>query len=60
MDPNQAAEMLKGAAGKLVGIGSARPSASALALRYMSLLVSPLASSAEATTAQLRTSVVMG
>jgi len=37
----QAAEMLIGAAGKLVGMGSALPSASALARRYISLLVEP-------------------
>ena len=55
----QAAEMLNGAAGKLVGIGSAWPSASALARRYISLWVAPWASIAAATTAQLRISVVM-
>ena len=55
----QAAEMLKGAAGKLVGIGSAWPSAKALARRYISLRVAPLASIAAATTAQLRISVVI-
>ena len=51
--------MLRGAAGKLVGIGSGLPSASALARRYISLLVAPWASIAAATTAQLRISVVI-
>jgi len=54
-----AAEMLNGAAGSLVGIGSASPCARALARRYISLLVDPLASIAAATTAQLRISVVI-
>ena len=54
---NQAAEMLSGAAGKLVGIGSGWPSAMALARLYMKLSVAPWASMAAATTAQLRTSV---
>ena len=58
-DRIQAAEMLNGAAGKLVGIGSASPSASALARRYISLPVAPFASRAAATTAQLRISVVI-
>ena len=57
---SQTAEMLKGAAGKLVGFGSVWPSAMALARRYISLLVAPCASIAEATTAQLRCSVVIG
>jgi len=56
---HQAAEMLSGAAGKLVGIGSGWPSAMALARLYMKLLVAPWASIAAATTAQLRISVVM-
>jgi len=51
--------MLSGAAGTLVGAGSAYPSAIALARRYISLLVAPTASMAVATTAQFRTSVVM-
>lgn len=51
--------MLSGAAGKLVGAGSGCPSAIALARRYISLLVTPSASIAEAITAQFRTSVVM-
>ena len=53
----QTAEMLWGAAGKLVGIGSALPSERALARWYMSLLVAPCASIAAATTAQFRISV---
>ena len=52
--------MLKGAAGKLVGIGSDLPSASAFARIYIWLLVAPWASIKAATTAQLRISVVMG
>ena len=56
---DQAAEILNGAAGWLVGIGSARPPARALARRYISLLVEPWASIAAATTAQLRISVVV-
>ena len=56
---NQAAEMLSGAAGKLVGIGSGWPSAMALARLYMELSVAPRASMEAATTAQLRTSVVI-
>jgi hypothetical protein len=52
--------MLKGAAGKLVGIGSDLPSASALARIYIWLLVAPWASIEAATTAQLRISVVIG
>ena len=56
---NQAVVILKGAAGSLVGIGSAWPSARALARRYMSLFVAPFASIAAATTAQLRISVVI-
>ena len=55
----QVAEMLRGAAGKLVGIGSGLPSASALARRYIWLLVAPWDSIAAATTAQLRISVVI-
>ena len=55
IDP-QATEMLKGAAGWLVGIGSGLPSASALARRYIWLSVAPWASIAVAMTAQLRTS----
>ena len=55
----QAAEMLNGAAGKLVGMGSGWPSAMALARLYMKLLVAPSASMAAATTAQLRISVVI-
>ena len=51
--------MLKGAAGKLVGIGSDLPSASALARIYIWLLVAPWASIEAATTAQLRISVVI-
>ena len=51
--------MLKGAAGKLVGIGSDFPSASALARIYIWLLVAPWASIEAATTAQLRISVVI-
>ena len=57
--PDQAAEMLKGAAGSLVGIGSASPAARALARRYISLLVAPRVSIAAATTAQFRISVVI-
>ena len=56
---DQAAEMLKGAAGSLVGIGSASPAARALARRYISLLVAPWVSIAAATTAQFRISVVI-
>ena len=56
---NYAAVMLNGAAGLLVGIGSHWPSARALARRYISLFVAPLASIAAATTAQLRISVVI-
>ena len=56
---DQVAEILNGAAGWLVGIGSAWPSARALARRYISLLVEPWASIAAATTAQLRISVVV-
>ena len=56
---NQAVVILKGAAGSLVGIGSAWPWARALARRYISLLVAPFASIAAATTAQLRISVVI-
>ena len=55
----QVAEMLSGAAGSLVGIGSALPLARALARRYISLFVAPLVSIAAATTAQLRISVVI-
>ena len=51
--------ILNGAAGSLVGIGSAWPSARALARRYISLFVAPLASIAAATTAQFRISVVI-
>ncbi len=56
---NQAAVMLNGAAGLLVGLGSDCPSARALARRYISLFVAPLASIAAATTVQLRISVVI-
>ena len=52
--------MLKGAAGKLVGIGSDLPSASAFARIYIWLLVAACVSIKAATTAQLRISVVMG
>ena len=53
------AEMLKGAAGKVVGIGSALPSAKALARRYIWLDVAPAASIALAMVSQLRISVVI-
>ena len=56
---DQAAEILNGAAGWLVGIGSAWPPARALARRYISLLVEPCASIAAATTAKLRILVVI-
>ena len=51
--------MLKGAAGKEVGIGSALPSAKALARRYIWLDVVPAASIALAMVSQLRISVVI-
>ena len=51
------AEMLWGARGKLVGIGSGFPSASALARIYIWLDVDPAASIALATRSQLRISV---
>ena len=51
------AEMLWGAWGKLVGIGSGLPSASALARIYIWLEVDPAASIALATRSQLRISV---
>ena len=53
------AEILKGAAGKVVGIGSALPSAKALARRYIWLDVVPAASIALAMVSQLRISVVI-
>ena len=56
-DQPATAEMLYGASGELVGIGSSLPSASALARMYISLDVAPAASIALATTSQLRTSV---
>ena len=56
----QTAEMLKGAAEKLVGIGSDLHSASALARIYIWLLVEPLASIEAAITTQLRISVIIG
>ena len=59
-DQPATAEMLKGAAGKLVGIGSVLPSASALARMYIWLEVEPAASIALATMSQLRVSVVIG
>ena len=49
--------MLWSASGKLVGIGSSFPSANALARIYIWIDVAPAASSALATTFQLRTSV---
>ena len=51
------AEMLYGASGKLVGIGSSLPEANALARTYIWLDVAPAASIAFATMSQLRTSV---
>ena len=51
--------MLKGAAGEVVGIGSAFPSAKALARRYIWLDVAPAASIALAMVSQLRISVVI-
>ena len=56
-DQPATAEMLYGASGKLVGIGSSLPSANALARTYIWLDVAPAASSALATTSQLRISV---
>ena len=53
------AEMLYGALGKLVGIGSSRPCAIAKARLYIWLLVAPAAAKALATTSQLRISVVI-
>ena len=56
-DQPATAEMLWGACGKLVGIGSGFPSANALARIYIWLDVDPAASIALATTSQLRISV---
>lgn len=58
-DQPATAEILWGACGKLVGIGSDFPSANALARIYIWLEVEPAASIALATTSQLRTSVDM-
>lgn len=55
----QAMEMLWGAAGSLVGIGSTFPSAMAFARRYIWLSVAPRCSMAAAITAQFRISFVM-
>ena len=56
-DQPATAEMLYGASGELVGIGSSLPSANALARTYIWLDVAPAFSSAFATTSQLRISV---
>ena len=56
-DQPATAEMLYGASGELVGMGSSLPSASALARTYIWLEVAPAASIALATTSQLRISV---
>ena len=56
-DQPATAEMLYGASGALVGMGSSLPCANALARMYIWLEVAPVASIALATTSQLRTSV---
>ena len=58
-DQPATAEMLYGASGELVGIGSSFPAANALARTNIWLDVAPAASIALATTSQLRISVDM-